>query len=199
VAFELFFWKDHNSATSALSSSSFFDQGIVMIEIKPLSKQTLTAAINLADKVFLSQRWWEKASWAFQLSLNHSYFSKLLLGLVGIRLCRYWVAVNSQAEVLGITGLYTLRENSETYWLGWTCVAPEARGQGIGAKLIDFAISQAKNNSEANYLKLYTSDLPDFAIARQLYERRGFELIQQVVQKYKQKTFNILYYQLSIK
>jgi hypothetical protein len=56
VAFELFFWKDHNSATSALSSSSFFDQGIVMIEIKPLSKQTLTAAINLADKVFLSQR-----------------------------------------------------------------------------------------------------------------------------------------------
>lgn len=56
MAFELFFWKDHNSATSALSSSSFFDQGIVMIEIKPLSKQTLTAAINLADKVFLSQR-----------------------------------------------------------------------------------------------------------------------------------------------
>ncbi|MHC5822627.1 MAG: GNAT family N-acetyltransferase [Nostoc sp.] len=169
-----------------------------MIEIKPLSKPTLTAAIDLADKVFQYQRWWEKASWIFQLSLMHSYFPKLLLGLLGISWCRYWVAVNSQADVLGITGLYTRSGNSETYWLGWTCVNPEARGQGIGAKLVDFAISQAKN-SRANYLKLYTSDLPDYAIARQLYERRGFELVQEVLQKHKQTTFNILYYQLPLK
>lgn len=169
-----------------------------MIAIKPLSKQTLTAAIDLADKVFQYQRWWEKASWAFQLSLMHGYFPKLLLGLLGISWCRYWAAVNSQADVLGITGLYTRSGNSETYWLGWTCVNPEARGQGIGAKLVDFAVSQAKN-SGANYLKLYTSDLPDYAIARQLYERRGFELVQQVLQKHKQMTFNILYYQLPLK
>ncbi|MHC5674831.1 GNAT family N-acetyltransferase [Nostoc sp.] len=169
-----------------------------MIEIKPISKQTLTAAIDLGDKVFQYQRWREKASLVFQLSLMHGYFPKLLLGLLGISWCRYWVAINSLSEVLGITGLYTLRGKSETYWLGWTCVNSKARGQGIGARLVDFAISQAKN-SGANYLKLYTSDLTHNAIARQLYERRRFELVQQVLQKHKQTTFNILYYQLPLK
>ncbi|QIR35486.1 GNAT family N-acetyltransferase [Tolypothrix sp. PCC 7910] len=169
-----------------------------MIEIQPLSKETLTAAIDLANKVFQYQRWWEKASWAFKLSLMHGYLPKLLLGFLGISWCRYWVAVNSQADVLGVTGLYTQRGDAETYWLGWTCVNPEARGQGIGAKLVDFAINQAKNDG-ANDLKLYTSDLPSNAIARQLYERRGFELVQQVPQQRQQRTFNILYYQLPLK
>ncbi|BAY30190.1 hypothetical protein NIES2107_20340 [Nostoc carneum NIES-2107] len=169
-----------------------------MIEIKPLSKETLTATIDLANQVFPYLRWWEQASWNFQLSLMPGYLPKLLLGLLGISWCRYWVAVNSQAEVLGVTGLYSQRGDAETYWLGWTCVNPEARGQGIGAKLVDFAINQAKN-SGANNLKLYTSDLPSNAIALQLYERRGFKLVQQVPKKHKQMTFNILYYQLPLK
>ncbi|BAZ08823.1 hypothetical protein NIES4071_06290 [Calothrix sp. NIES-4071] len=169
-----------------------------MIEIKPLSKQTLTAAIKLADEVFQYQRWWTKASWAFQLSLMHGYFPKLLFRLKGISWCRYWVAVDSQANVLGITGLYTKSEDSKTYWLGWTCVKPEARGERIGSKLVDFAISQAQN-SGANYLKLWTSDRRVYAIARQLYERRGFSLFQQVPKKRKKMNFNILYYQLKLK
>ena len=169
-----------------------------MIEIKPLSKQTLTAAIKLADEVFQYQKWWEKASWAFELSLMHGYFPKLLLRLKGTDWCRYWVAVDSQANVLGITGLYTRTENPKTYWLGWTCVKQQARGEGIGSKLVDFAISQAQN-SGANYLKLWTSDRPVYVIACQLYERRGFELVQQVPKKRKQMNFNILYYQLKLK
>lgn len=169
-----------------------------MIEIKPLSKQTLTAAIKLADEVFQYQKWWEKASWAFQLSLMHGYFPNLLLRLKGTSWCRYWVAVDSQANVLGITGLYTRTENPKTYWLGWTCVKQQARGEGIGSKLVDFAISQAQN-SGANYLKLWTSDRPVYVIARQLYERRGFELVQQIPKKRKQMNFNILYYKLKLK
>jgi GNAT superfamily N-acetyltransferase len=169
-----------------------------MIKIEPLSKQNLRAATKLADEVFQYQRWWEKASWAFQLSLMDGYFPKLLLRLVGMGWCRYWVAVNSDMEVLGITGIYTMLEDSKTYWLGWTGVAPEARGKRIGSKLVDFAISQARN-ANVNYLKLYTSDIPDYAIACQLYERRGFELINKVATKYKQMTFNTLYYQLSLK
>lgn len=168
-----------------------------MIEIQPLSKQTLTAAIKLADEVFQYQRWQEKASWAFQLSLMHGYLAKLLLRLKGISSCRYWVAVDSQANVIGITGLYIRSEDSKTYWLGWTCVNPEARGERIGSKLVDFAISQAQN-SGANYLKLWTSDRPVYVIARQLYEQRGFELVQQAPKKRKQMNFNILYYQLKL-
>jgi GNAT superfamily N-acetyltransferase len=169
-----------------------------MIEIKLLSKSTLTAAIELANEVFQNQRWWQKASWAFQLSLMHGYFPKLLLKLRGTDWCRYWVAVDSQANVLGITGLYTIRGNSKTYWLGWTCVKQQARGERIGSKLVDFAISQAQS-SGANYLKLWTSDRPVYEIARQLYERRGFELVQQTPKKHKQMSFNILYYQLKLK
>jgi ribosomal protein S18 acetylase RimI-like enzyme len=169
-----------------------------MTEIKPLSKQTLTAAIKMADEVFRNQRWWEKASWAFRLSLMHGYIPKLLLRLVGISWCRYWVAVNSQAHVLGITGLYTMPEDSKIYWLGWTCVNPEDRGKKIGSKLVDFAISQARN-SGAKCLKLYTLDISDYAFACQLYERQGFELIKKSPKKDKKGNFNVLYYKLLLK
>ncbi len=50
----------------------------------------------------------------------------------------------------------------------------------------------------ANYLKVWTSDRPVYVIARQLYERRGFSLFQQVPKKRKQMNLNILYYQLKL-
>jgi GNAT superfamily N-acetyltransferase len=167
------------------------------IVIEPLSPQTLKTTISLTDKVFLYQRWWEKASWAFSLSLMSGFFPKLLLNLVGVHNCHYWVALNSQQEVIGVTGLYQVPKDAHAYWLGWTCVDPDVRGQGVGKQLINFAIDTAKI-SGISYLRLYTSDLPDYAIAVQLYERLGFELTSQVKAKHHHMLFNILHYQLNL-
>jgi ribosomal protein S18 acetylase RimI-like enzyme len=55
-------------------------------------------------------------------------------------------------------------------------VAPEARGQGIGGKLVDFCIAKARAAGK-QFLRLYTSNHPNQAIAQILYEKRGFRLI----------------------
>ncbi len=168
------------------------------IAIEPLSPQSLNATISLTDRVFLYQRWWEQAKWAFSLSLMSGFLPRLLLQLIGVDNCRYWVAIDSQTGVVGVTGLYqTPKDKQDAYWLGWTCVDPQTRGQGVGKQLIDFAIAEAKS-SGITYLRLYTSDLPDYAIAVKLYERRGFELTSQVTEKYQHISFNILYYQLKL-
>lgn len=168
------------------------------IVIEPLSEHTLPATIALTDLVFLYQRWWERASWAFSLSLMSGFVPRLLLRLIAVENCRYWVAIDSQTGVVGVTGLYqTPKDKHEAYWLGWTCVDPQTRGQGVGKQLIEFAIEQAKS-SGISYLRLYTSDLPDYAIAVKLYERRGFELTNQVKENYQHRSFNILHYQLKL-
>ncbi|MFE1746617.1 GNAT family N-acetyltransferase [Coleofasciculus sp. H7-2] len=90
----------------------------------------------------------------------------------------YWVAVDDASQkVVETTGLYSSKDDkNEGLWLGWTCVDTAFRGQGIGRKLVDFAIEKA--GSEGNkFLRLYTSNHPNQAIAQLLYDKRGFRII----------------------
>jgi len=148
------------------------------MHIEPLSYETLDDAINLVNKVFLNQNLFEKASWAFQLSLKNTWTVRIILGVVGVTEARYWVAIDENSrKVIGTTGLYSYKQDKdEAYWLGWTCVSPSARGQGIGSKLVDFSIQKGKTEAK-KFLRLYTSTDPNRATARVLYEKRGFRLI----------------------
>jgi GNAT superfamily N-acetyltransferase len=169
------------------------------IVIEPLSQQTLMPTIALIDRVFPEQMWWEKASWTLSLSLMSGFISKLLLRLMKIDNCYYWVVLNLQKEVIGVTGLYqTPKDKKHAYWLDWTCVDPDIRGKGLGKQLLNFAIDRAKSY-RIPYLRLYTSDLPDYAIAIRLYESLGFKLTSQKQEKYNQISSNTLYYQLNLK
>ncbi|MFB2969912.1 GNAT family N-acetyltransferase [Aerosakkonema sp. BLCC-F183] len=145
--------------------------------IQPLSYQTLEQAIALVDKVFPYQRQsrYENASFAFRASLeknNPSYSS--LLYQMQITEANYWVTIDeSSGKVVGTTGLYSYtKDESEAYWLGYTCVDPYFRGQGIGGMLVDFAIEKAPSSGK-KILRLYTSNYPDQAVAQILYEKRG--------------------------
>jgi len=67
----------------------------------------------------------------------------------------FWGAIDPQTgALLGITGLY----------------------QGIGSRLLDFSIEQAKRTGR-KYLRLYTSDMSNEAAAQILYESRGLEIV----------------------
>jgi len=167
------------------------------VEIRPLSPHTLPAAIALVDRTFPHQRWWERASWAFRLSLQPTWLGAPALAAVGVRRCRYWVAMDSSNQLQGVTGLYMLLHDSHSHWLGWTCVAETMRGHGLGKLLLEHAISQA-TLANASCLKLYTSDLSDQIAAVHLYERRGFQLIRKVGARIGQRSFNTLYYQLNL-
>jgi GNAT superfamily N-acetyltransferase len=90
----------------------------------------------------------------------------------------FWVAIDSPSgKVLGTTGLYTyMRDATDAVWLAWFCVAPEARGKGIGSRLLDFSIAEARKTGRY-YLRLYTSDDRREADAQRLYESRGLRVV----------------------
>ncbi|WP_414543803.1 GNAT family N-acetyltransferase [Nostoc sp. CCY0012] len=149
------------------------------MHIEPLSYATLDEAINLINKVFPSQTLFERATLAFPLSLRkNSTITKIIFRILEITEVRYWVAVDEDCKrVIGTTGLYGyLKDIHEAYWLAWTCVSPTVRGQGIGSKLVDFSIEKARAEGK-QFLRLYTSNSPDEAVAQILYQKRGFRLI----------------------
>lgn len=99
--------------------------------------------------------------------------------------------------MLGVTGLYCRYGDWASLWLGWTCVEPHARGLGIGRRLIDFAMEEARR-SGARSLKLYTTDLADQQIAVQAYERRGFKRYRTVDSRRRTTAFRYLYYRIDL-
>ncbi|MFB2937246.1 GNAT family N-acetyltransferase [Aerosakkonemataceae cyanobacterium BLCC-F154] len=151
------------------------------MNIKPLSYETLPEAISLVDNIFPYQKdtMYENARIAFSASLDQDNpSSRSLLEQMQITEANYWVAIDENSgKVVGTTGLYTYAEDeAEAYWLGYTCVDPDCRGQGIGAKLVDFAIEKARSNDK-KFLRLYTSNVPNQAVAQILYEKRGLLII----------------------
>ena len=94
-------------------------------------------------------------------------------------LLKYWVAVNNNGDVCGICGLYTYKNDEhEAVWLGWFCVSQNLRGQGIGQKLIEYSIAEARKYNK-KYFRLYTSTDPNEAAAQSLYEKYGFKVVKQ--------------------
>jgi len=72
--------------------------------------------------------------------------------------------------------VFCFRADDETAQLRILLVDPDARGLGIGTRLVDECLRFAK---QAGYrrMKLWTNDV--LADARRVYERAGFELVEQ--------------------
>jgi len=100
-----------------------------------------------------------------------------------------WAYTTSEDSALRKIGLLRRRRDSdEAFWLMYFCVAPEARGAGIGSSLLDLAIERARQSGAA-FLRLNTSDTSDEVDAQRLYESRGLHV-------YKARNlilFNVLY------
>lgn len=65
--------------------------------------------------------------------------------------------------------------HAEEYYIDTICVAPEARGRGIGTMLLHFAEQQAK---KLGYTKLSLNVETEKTKARSLYEREGFVMTE---------------------
>ncbi len=93
---------------------------------------------------------------------------------------RYWLMVDRENRVLGTTGLYqTAKDQGEAVWLGWMGLRPQYRGMGLGQKLLDFSIQEARK-TDASYLRLYTSDYSAERAAQQLYEKFGLKVVAEM-------------------
>lgn len=148
------------------------------MQVVPMTSQTVHDAKALVDRVFPHQSPTERLFfWAWERRDRPAVrFGLAVAGVTDID--DFWLAVNDAGAVLGTVGLYRYRKDSdEAVWLSWYCVSPEARGQGVGACLLDFVIDKAKE-SGARYLRLYTGDDEIMAKAQGVYESRGLRVYE---------------------
>jgi GNAT superfamily N-acetyltransferase len=165
------------------------------MDMQPLCEKTLAGATILRDSVFgyLSESDAKTLEASIFLDKFADWYKK-----AGIEQMSYWVSINTNDKsVSGLVGLYTETNSPiDEVWLGWYCVDSEHRGQGVGGKLLSFAIEQAKIMGKTK-LRLYTTDSIEYEDAIKLYKKLGFKLYR----KYKSRRDGItkLWYSLSIK
>ena len=144
-----------------------------VIKIVELDDILIKKAARLVTEVFPSRNLPERLSFWVYKRRNNPF-----VRLISFYWCllNYWAAVNDNGDVCGICGLYTYKKDErEAVWLGWFCVDPNHRGRGIGKKLIEFSIVEARKHNK-KYFRLYTSTDPNEAAAQNLYEKYGFKI-----------------------
>ncbi len=146
-----------------------------MIRITPISKDTIKDAKKLVNQVFRFQSPAERLFF-FAFSQKTNRFIRSITRLFGVNdIINFWVALSEKKDIFGTTGLYRYNKDKyEALWLAWFCVAPEARGKGIGKTLLAFSIREARK-AGVRYLRLYTSDDPNERDAQFLYEKFGLK------------------------
>jgi ribosomal protein S18 acetylase RimI-like enzyme len=89
-----------------------------------------------------------------------------------------WVAIDEDdGRVVGTVGLFTREDDrDEAYWLDWFAVHPEARGRGLGGRMLEFAVDTARNDGK-KFLRLNTDDIPLEKAAQHLYESHGLKVV----------------------
>lgn len=162
----------------ALVSGSEKLAGAGEVKIVPLTKENLPGAIAAGKDGFSYGGPFLNPAKDFKASLNPDLNPARVSMDPKVEMnARYWLAVDQKGNVLGTTGLYeTGKDQGEAAWLGWMSVRKEARGQGIGQKLVDFSVAQARAEGK-QYLRLYTSTAKGEAAAQFLYDKNGFAVV----------------------
>lgn len=147
------------------------------VRIVPLSAENLPGAIEAGKDGFRYGMGFLNPAADFKASLNPAARKFLSSAPHQEMNSRYFVAVDSENRVLGTTGLYqTSKDQADALWLGWMSVRPAYRGKGVGQKLLDFSIDEAKRQ-DATYLRLFTSTYKGERAAQPLYERAGLKVV----------------------
>jgi len=166
-----------------------------LIKIEPLTEKKLEEAINLVVRVFPYEVGGkESPSCDLSSSLCPEQY-KDYLARIQVVDARYWLAIDEQRRIVGITGLYHYKFDEEAIWLDWFCVALETRRLGVGTKLLQFSIERAKQEGE-KLVRLWSSRRPNEFIAQRMYEKRGFKLIREELSD--QTGVQQLYYELRL-
>ncbi len=83
--------------------------------------------------------------------------------------CGYWVAEDENGLVVGGAGIGPLGTPGVCELRKMYCM-PEARGQGVGSRLIEAALAFARQH----YTRCYLESFRNMTTAHRFYERHGF-------------------------
>ena len=91
----------------------------------------------------------------------------------GIIQNKYYIVKKGNVSI-GIYGLYSLKNDPDSAWLGWFGILSGYRKQGFGRKVIDHFEKQAINEGY-KYARFYTDEF-DNELAIAFYKKLGYEL-----------------------
>ena len=92
---------------------------------------------------------------------------------------KYWVAIDENENLIGGVGIGKLDGVAGVCELQKMYCLPEARGTGVSHKLIEIALTYAKNY----YSRCYLETLENMVAAQKFYEKYGFERIYEPLVK----------------
>lgn len=141
----------------------------MLVQLRNMAPEDVVRVADIEARVF-SDAW---APTAFTDLLTRGY-------------ARLRVASDPQGVVVGYCVLLRAADEGE---IANICTAPEVRGHGVGGALLDDALAAADTSGiECVYLEVRTSNIP----ARRLYESRGFAMVGQRRNYYRQPTEDAL-------
>lgn len=139
------------------------------MNFQPLDVEHLAATQQVAAALFPWEHEHETAlAAAIAPSQHPRFFASRRLASV-----RCWTAHVGPGPVCGLATLYEYLAQPDEVWLAWYGLLPTARGNGRGAKLLDWLIAQIKAEGRRT-LRLWTTDESEYSRATQLYAKRGF-------------------------
>jgi ribosomal-protein-alanine N-acetyltransferase len=122
-----------------------------VIELRPMTREDLTAVMRLEEELFAPDTW-----------TRAMYLEEL--GMPDTR--SYTVAVEGD-EVLGYAGLIAYPDEAHVATIG---VTGTRQGEGIGGRLLDALLAEADRRSPVVLLEVRATD----EATQGLYARRGF-------------------------
>ena len=84
---------------------------------------------------------------------------------------RVWIAQDDAGRMLGSIAMVDAGEHVGQ--LRWFLLVPEARGIGLGRRLLETALAYAR---ERGFVRVFLWSFADLVEARRLYERAGFRI-----------------------
>lgn len=141
------------------------------IEIVPISWKNLKSAVDIAVSVF-GEHNREGVEVEFKASAGSRKYLRKVENELGIVQPNYFIAYKDGIPA-GTTGYYGIKGHNEDIWLGWMCVAPQFKGQNIGATLVEGAFERGLSERIKNF-RIWMTQLPKYEGARRLYNALDF-------------------------
>lgn len=140
-----------------------------------VDKGNVDQAVALVREALKAQQDMEDATTDLLASVYKRVFDKRygndLSGPINLR---YFLASNHRGQILGLCGLFeTIEDMSSATWMGWLCVLPKYRKNGVASAMVQLCIDRARRDGAA-LLRVESSNHPLMAPVNRLLDRMQF-------------------------